>query len=209
MKNGWIKAVLIAAMLLTAAAIAYVAHLFVEEIRLEKRKAEYPVHYADLIEASAKAFSLDPYLVLSVMRCESSFDADAVSPRGARGLMQIMPDTGAWIAHKLDMDDTYTEEMLFTPAVNVRFGCWYLQFVSGRFDGRTMEMLAAYNAGHGTVEGWLTDGAYSANGALTVIPYESTALYYDRVIAAMQEYRALYPDLFSGDGEAIVETPAA
>ena len=70
----------------------------------------------------------DPYLVLSVMRCESSFRSDAVSHAGAIGLMQVMPDTGAWIAHKLNLDDVYTESMLYEPDYNVRFGCWFSPF---------------------------------------------------------------------------------
>ena len=63
--------------------------------------------------------------------------------------MQIMPDTGEWIAHKLDLDGIYTKDMLYDPETSIEFGCWYLHFLDGRFDGHVMEMIAAYNAGHG------------------------------------------------------------
>ncbi|MPN55220.1 Soluble lytic murein transglycosylase [bioreactor metagenome] len=137
------------------------------------------------------------------MRCESSNDPSAVSDAGAIGLMQIMPDTGTWIAHKLDMDSVYTEDMLYDPETNVRFACWYLKFLTGRFDGDVMEMVAAYNAGHGSVEDWLKDPRFSLDGKLTSIPFEQTARYYDKVMAAYENYTTLYPELFSEDVTAV------
>ncbi|MDO4573471.1 MAG: lytic transglycosylase domain-containing protein, partial [Clostridia bacterium] len=128
--------------------------------------------------------------------CESSNDPDALSSAGAVGLMQIMPDTGAWIAHKLDMDASYTEALLYDPETNIRFACWYLRFLSDRFDGRRMEIIAAYNAGHGSVEGWLEDPAYSDAGLLTAIPFPETARYYEKVCLAYENYVRLYPELY-------------
>ena len=208
MKQKRLRILLVVLILLTGCLLAYGVSLLVEQYRLEKRMAEYPVAYVDEIRSGAEEFGLDPYFVIAVVRCESSFDADAVSHRGAIGLMQVMPDTGTWIAHKLGMDDTYSESTLYDPATNIRFGCWYLNFVSGRFDGREREMIAAYNAGHRTVENWLEDPAYAQDGALTVIPYDDAALYYERVTAARAAYVELYPALF-GDAAQIVQTPAA
>ncbi len=161
----------------------------------------YPTAYTAQIRESAEEFSLDPYFVISIMRCESSFDPEAVSYRGAIGLMQIMPDTGEWIAHKLNIDDTYSESLLYEPRVNIRFGCWYLRFLADRFDNDRKKIVSAYNAGHRAVENWLENPAYSAGGELVTIPYESTATYYTRVEAAYANYTSLYPELFaSGSG---------
>ena len=194
------KAILIVLIVITALLLAFGVYLLVDEEARQRDLRNYPVAYADLIAANAEEFGLDPYLVLAVMRCESSFDPEAVSNRGAKGLMQIMPDTGSWIAHKLDLDDSYEESMLFDPAVNIRFGCWYLRFVGGRFDGNVKCMVAAYNAGHKTVENWLEDPAYGSGGTLLTIPYESTAAYYERVTTSLDRYRALYPTLFGEPG---------
>ena len=186
--------------------LAFFGYLLFQRLEHERLLRNYPTAYVEEIRIAAEEFSLDPYFVMAIMRCESSFDPEAVSNRGAIGLMQIMPDTGEWIAHKLDLDDVYKEKHLYEPATNVRFGCWYLQFLSNRFDGDRKKMIAAYNAGHGAVEKWLEDPKYSEGGALTTIPYESTALYYTRVEAAYENYLALYPELFAqGDQTATRE----
>lgn len=197
------KAIIGLVIAIAVVCMAFGGYLIYEKLMHERDLRNYPTAYVEEIVRAADEFSLDPYFVISIMRCESSFDPEAVSNRGAIGLMQVMPDTGEWIAHKLDLDDTYQESLLYEPAVNVRFGCWYLQFLSGRFDGDRKKIVAAYNAGHRTVENWLQDPQYSANGALLTIPYESTAKYYERVEASYAKYRELYPALFDEPGAAI------
>ena len=96
----------------------------------------YPVAYTEHIKASASEFDLDPYLVQSIMRCESSNDPLAVSDAGAIGLMQIMPDTGTWIAHKLDLDSVYTEDMLYDPEVKHSLCVLVPQFPFGQVQRR-------------------------------------------------------------------------
>ena len=178
-------------------AAAFGGYLIYEEAQYQKALRNYPVAYTDLIKTYAAEYALDPYLVQSIMRCESSNDPGAVSDVGAIGLMQIMPDTGTWIAHKLDLDDVYTQDMLYDPESNLEFGCWYLHFLSGRFHGNRKLMIAAYNAGHGSVEDWLNDPRFSENGELLTIPFEQTARYYEKVTAAYENYTTLYPDLFA------------
>ena len=88
-------------------------------------------------------------------------------------------------------------DQLYDPETSIRFGCWYLNFLQGRFDGDVMEMVAAYNAGHGSVEDWLADPRFSADGeTLLSIPFEQTARYYEKVMTAYEKYTTLYPDLF-------------
>ncbi len=196
-------AAIVVASLIALCCLAFGGYVIYEHVQYERALRNYPVAYTEIIKANADEFGLDPYLVQSIMRCESSNDPSAVSDAGAIGLMQIMPDTGTWIAHKLDMDSVYTEDMLYDPATNVRFACWYLKFLTGRFDGDVMEMVAAYNAGHGSVEDWLKDPRFSLDGKLTSIPFEQTARYYDKVMAAYENYTTLYPELFSEDVTAV------
>ena len=178
-------------------AAAFGGYLIYEEAQYQKALRNYPVAYTDLIKTYAAEYALDPYLVQSIMRCESSNDPLAVSSVGAIGLMQIMPDTGEWIGHKIDPELAYSLDMLQDPATNIEYGCWYLRFLYDRFSGRTMEIIAAYNAGHGSVEEWLSDARFSKDGILTTIPYESAALYYEKVMSAYENYTTLYPEEFS------------
>lgn len=170
----------------------------IQELRL---KEEYPVKYEALIKKNAEAYQLDPYLVLSIMRCESSFQEDAVSSRGAIGLMQVMPDTGAWIAHKL-AEEPFHEEILYDADTNIRYGCWYLGFLENRLNHVRINIIAAYNAGHGSVEKWVEDPQYAQSGVLTSIPYPETERYVQKVTTAYENYKALYPELFSDTVEA-------
>lgn len=100
--------IVIALLVLVLVVAAYAAFFLIERGERRKMEREYPVAYTEEIQTCAAEYALDPYLVLAIMRCESSFKSDAVSSVGAIGLMQIMPDTGTWIAHKLGLDAVYT-----------------------------------------------------------------------------------------------------
>jgi len=191
-----IAVILLGAILFLCAA-GFGAYLWYEDAQHQKALLNYPVAYTDLIKQYATKYELDPYLVQSIIRCESSNDPNAVSGVGAIGLMQIMPDTGEWIGHKIDPELAYSLDMLNDPATNIEYGCWYLNFLSARFNGNVMQIVAAYNAGHGSVEKWLKDPRFSQNGELTSIPFEDTARYYKSVMTAYENYTTLYPDLFT------------
>lgn len=155
------------------------------------QRRTYRLLYPDIVTEMAAEYGVDPYLAAAVIHCESSNNKDAVSPVGAVGLMQIMPDTGAWIAEKLEMDD-FTEERLFEPEVNVRMGCWYIDYLTDRFHGNMTLVLAAYNAGPGNVQKWLEDERISENGTLTEIPFPETERYIEKVQRAYEKYLTLY-----------------
>ena len=196
-------AVIVLGSILFLAAAGFGGYVWYEEDLHQKALLNYPVAYTELIKQNADKYELDPYLVQSIIRCESSNKPDAVSKVGAIGLMQIMPDTGEWIGHKIDPELAYSLDMLTDPAINIEYGCWYLRFLSDRFDGDVMEIVAAYNAGHGSVKGWLEDPRFSENGTLTTIPFEDTARYYDNVMLAYQNYTTLYPDLFTTNTQTL------
>jgi len=170
-------------------AIGYYAFLFPKAVR----EIAYPLAYRDLIEEYCSMDGLDPARVAAVIYCESSFRPDAVSSAGARGLMQIMPETGAWIAGKLGDSDEYTDERLFEPELNIRYGCWYLNYLDGRYGGDLTKASAAYHAGGTRVDEWLGDKQYSEDGVtLTGIPYDSTRAYVAAVKSAYQHYKEIF-----------------
>lgn len=152
----------------------------------------YPIRYSAEIEAAAQEFGLEPAHLYAVVLAESSFRPDAVSSVGAVGLMQIMPDTGRWLAGKLGMKDTFTPDMLTDPAVNVRLGSWYLRFLLDRYGGDMTCATAAFHAGQGTVDQWLSNPAYSPDDAtLAFIEYDSTSNYVKKVLKYYEKYLAL------------------
>jgi soluble lytic murein transglycosylase len=195
--------VIVLGVIVFLSACGFGGYLIYEEAQYQKALRNYPVAYTDLIKQFADQYELDPYLVQSIMRCESSNNPTAKSDVGAVGLMQIMPETGEWIGHKIDPELAYSLDMLEDPATSIEYGCWYLHFLSERFDGSIIEIVSAYNAGHGTVEGWLEDARFSQDGKLTVIPYEDTARYYEKVVAAYENYTTLYPELFTTDAQPV------
>ena len=154
-------------------------------------KRTYRLLYPDIVMEMSAEYQVDPYLVAAVIHCESSNNKEAVSPVGAMGLMQIMPDTGGWIAEKLEMEG-FDQQQLFEPEINIRFGCWYLDYLSKKFNGNRTSVLAAYNGGPGNVEKWLADDRYSADGQLTDIPFPETERYIEKVQRAYEKYLTLY-----------------
>ena len=106
----------------------------------------YPLDYQDKIIKYSQEYSLEPSLVAAVIYAESHFNPDSVSRAGARGLMQIMPATGASIASRIG-DDSYTADKLFDPDTNIRYGCWYLRYLLDNYDNDVNAALAGYNGG--------------------------------------------------------------
>lgn len=150
----------------------------------------YPRDYMDLVNRYSQEFDVDPALVLSVIRAESSFRSEAVSRAGARGLMQLMKPTAYWLAPQIGIYDFY-HDMLFDPAVNIRLGTYYLSMQLDRFT-YTEVALAAYNAGSGNVRSWLENSDYSSDGVtLKYIPFSETRNYVNRVIGNMRIYSVL------------------
>ena len=156
--------------------------------------ANYPIVFRDLIEARAAEFNLNPAFVAAIIRNESSFQPRAESSVGARGLMQLMPDTAEWIAGKLKVNG-YAFERMYDPDSNIRFGCWYLRYLSNLFRGDPVCVACAYHAGQGQVTAWLSDSRYSDDGATLVLDRMSdgpTKTYAGRVIRTYGIYQALY-----------------
>lgn len=156
-------------------------------------KSMYPLRYEDEITASAATHGVDPYLVAAVIRSESSWDPEASSHQGARGLMQLMPETAQdMVAKGLVDGKRYSYENLEDPTVNIEYGCAYLSYLLTYFNGATDRAIAAYNAGMGNVDGWAKQDKLLHNA----ITFPETQAYLVRVNMAKARYQELYPQAF-------------
>ena len=193
-RNRILRSILILVLVLAAMGAVL---LFTSEDTSKETVVLYPMEYTDQIRANAASFGLDPAYVASVILAESAYDPLAVSNVNAQGLMQIMPETAQWIAGKFD--ESYVEGCLFDPDTNIRYGCWYLGFLMDRYGGDMRCSSAAYHSGQGTVDKWLKDPAYSADGVtLNVIPGSNADTYVNRIL----EYYEKYVELYGGQAAA-------
>lgn len=118
--------------------------------------SSYKIEYSELIAQQCSERGIDQAIVYSVIKAESSWKADAVSAKGAVGLMQLLPSTAKWIAE--ERGEEVTRESLFNPEINITLGIAYLQYLQGKYEGNVERVLAAYNAGEGNVDKWIKEG---------------------------------------------------
>ena len=181
---GFLAAAAVAG-LAVAAAVAPWADKAVQEVKL-------PLRHEDIIRQQASEKGLDPALIAGVIYAESHF-RDQTSHAGAKGLMQLMPQTADYIAQKSG-GTAFVQGDLATPQVNISYGSWYLRYLLIKYEGRDVLALAAYNAGEGKVDEWVA-GA-SARGesfrAADHIPFAETRHYVHKVLDARVEYRRTY-----------------
>ncbi len=165
-------------------------------------KVMYPTEYEDLVVKYSRKNELEPTLVFAVIRCESSFDKDAMSHKDAHGLMQITPETLEWLV----MVEGGSElPDMYDPEQNIKYGTALLRLHLDEFGGYR-EMLAAYHAGRGAVNGWLSDPQYSSDGkTLDKIPYDDTDDYVNKVL----NVKGIYDRLFAKKYNSYVLTGEA
>ena len=148
-------------------------------------------YWVDLV-AESQANGLDPYLVASLIRQESEFNAGAVSPANAYGLMQLLASVGKAAAKK-DGVKGFDTRLLLSPTVNLKLGTTNLKQVIDRFGGQAEYALAAYNAGDTPVRRWLASNDYKDVAEyVESIPYTETREYVQAILRNREIYRALY-----------------
>lgn len=154
-------------------------------------KLTYPKLHWDKAKQYGEAFGIDPYLIMALMKVESNFRSTVKSKSGAIGLMQVMPDTGKWVAETLGTGNYY-DNMLLDPDFNIMIGSWYISYLLDDYE-QPAAAIAAYNAGMGNVDGWIEGGTWSGNGdELTDIPFEETKGFVRRVLRAWDIYAKTY-----------------
>jgi soluble lytic murein transglycosylase len=148
-------------------------------------------YWTDLRKYSAQN-GLDPYLVASLIRQESEFNALALSRANAVGLMQLLPKTGRTVARQMKLKG-YSAPQLFTPAVNLQLGTRYFKDMVDKYNGQFEYALAAYNAGTDRVADWLGQGHYrDAQEFVESIPFTETREYVQAILRNASVYRQLY-----------------
>lgn len=160
-------------------------------------RALFPLEFAEEIVTYSKRQRLDPYLVAAVIHVESRFRAGSHSTKGARGLMQVMPETGAWIAEQIGITG-FSPDDLYDPEFNIQLGTWYLADLHRTFNGDIVLVLAAYNGGRGNVRRWLQNYARETGKSgfpISEIPFPETRRYVQRVLSTYWIYRLFYPSL--------------
>ena len=150
-----------------------------------------PLRHEDIIRQQARDKDLDPALIAAVIYQESKF-RDQTSHAGARGLMQITPETADFIA-KRSGGTAFTREDLAKPQINISYGSYYLRYMLDRYEGDTELALAAYNAGETNVNRWVREaGGRDEFDPGEDIPFPETREYVRNVVELRREYRREY-----------------
>lgn len=168
-------------------------------------QALYPFPFLEPIETWSQERQLNPLLVTALIRQESRFMPGIRSSVGATGLMQVMPDTGAWIAKQIKLK-TY---QLNDPDDNIKLGTWYLDYTHQEYSGNSMLAIASYNAGPGAVGGWVAKaGQQDPDVFVEKIPYAETKGYVKSVFENYWNYLRLYNPEVSQKLTQLQEHPA-
>jgi soluble lytic murein transglycosylase len=172
------------ALLIAVVAIAAGVLIFDQIVGVETVVDEVtvPLRHEDIIRQQAERFDLDPALIAAIINQESGF-SDSTSHAGARGLMQITPDTADTI-ETLSGGETFVYDDLSNPDLNIRYGTFYLRHLLDRFEGNEAAALAAYNGGPENVAAW-----GGADLELDDIEFPETRAYVEDVLEEREQYR--------------------
>ncbi|PMR73866.1 transglycosylase SLT domain-containing protein [Billgrantia endophytica] len=153
----------------------------------------FPEAYREHFMRWGNNTGVDPYLLMGIARRESAYNPVALSPAGARGLMQIMPGTATLLSRQLGISDPGPHGVL-DPELNIRLGSTYIRDMTARYRGNRLAAAAAYNAGPGRVDRWLRDSPEEFDLFVESIPFRETRDYVQAVLA----YRVIFESLANG-----------
>jgi peptidoglycan lytic transglycosylase len=155
------------------------------------REITLPLRHDDIIRQQARDKGLDPALIAAVIYEESKF-RDQTSHAGARGLMQITPETAEFIARRSG-GTRFQQGDLATPQINISYGAYYLRYLVHRYEGNQELAVAAYNAGETNVDRWVRKaGGPEAFDSVRDIPFPETRAYVKGVLDHRGQYRKKY-----------------
>lgn len=183
------RRLLLGAVLAAIAAVAFVS--LMPRAKDAVQELTLPLRHEDIIVQQAADKHVPPDLIAGVIYAESRF-SDQTSHAGARGLMQITPDTAEAIATRTG-GVNFRQEDLADPQINISYGTWYLRNLLDHYGENVVLALAAYNAGQGNVDKWIAE-AQASGEQLTIdaIPFAETRGYVRSVLEARADYRAKY-----------------
>ncbi len=160
-----------------------------------KWRRRYARAFQPLVEEHAKHYGLDPHFIWALMTVESTYNPWAISRASARGLMQVMPHTGALVADRMHWRN-FGPALLFEPEVATEMAAWYFHQLLRKFNGQLPLAIAGYNAGPHRVAYWLTrKGHLPMDEFIEEIPYTEAREYTKKVL----RYLALYRRTYQGD----------
>lgn len=153
----------------------------------------YPQGYWDSIVSYSRKYGQDPFFIAAIIREESQFYSEALSPAGARGVMQVMPSTGEWVAQIIRIPG-FDRAKLFDADTAINLGTWYISHLMKRFRGDPLFVAAAYNAGPEAVIAWLSRNGRGTERDEFVesIPFSETRGYVKKVLRNYAEYKRIY-----------------
>jgi soluble lytic murein transglycosylase len=150
-----------------------------------------PLQYQNVIRQQAAEKRIDPALIAAVIYAETKFDP-RTSSAGALGLMQILPGTAQFLAHRSGAT-TFTTADLARPQVNIAYGTYYLRYLLDHYGGNTVLAVAAYNGGEANVDSWLASVRARGQPFTSAdIRFPETRAYVERVLNAQRDYRRTY-----------------
>ena len=157
-------------------------------------KILYPIEYENLVTLYSQEYQVDEYLIYAIIKAESNFEIDAVSSKGAKGLMQLMENTAKDVVKRVNIDISSEDlsEKLLEPDININLGTKYISILLQKY-GNIPVALTAYNAGIGTVDNWIEKGIIKENGEdIENVPYKETNQYVRKILGSYKIYRELY-----------------
>jgi soluble lytic murein transglycosylase len=173
----------LAAVIVAVLSLVHPVNHAVEEIKL-------PLRHEDIIRQQAREKNLDPALIAAVIYQETKF-RPRTSAAGAEGLMQILPSTAKFLAHRTG-GIKFVPSDLSTPQVNISYGCYYLRYLTDHYSGNLTLAIAAYNAGLANVDGWVRRAGGAQRFTTSDIPFPETRAYVASVREHRREYRKDY-----------------
>lgn len=157
-------------------------------------KMIYPQKYQEAVKIYEEKYEVEANLIFALIKAESNFQKDAISSRHAIGLMQLMEETAKDVARKndIELNSENVKEELCDVYKNIEIGTCYLASLIQKYENKEIA-LAAYNAGIGTVDGWIEKGIIQKDGTdIENIPYKETNNYVRKIIRDYKIYQDLY-----------------
>lgn len=165
----------------------------VVRIQDELMKLIYKTTYNEYVTKYSEEYDVDKYLVFALIKAESNFKVEATSSKSAKGIMQLMNETAEEVAQNIGIE--YNENTLYDVEKNIMLGTKYLSELLRRYDNNYLIAVAAYNAGIGNVEKWITNGTIKPDGSdVENIPYKETNNYVRKIARDYEIYKSLYKE---------------